>query len=83
MKLRIFLTVLFASAFFSASADPPNNNARSKFYDFGAQVIDGEIKRPTGLYVNNRRGAQFNRLLRLKRSFLPRLFESSKNRVFK
>ena len=65
----------------SANAAPPNG--KSKFYDFNEQVIDGEIKKPTALYVDAREKAKFDRLLRLKNSFLPKLFMTSKEKVFK
>ena len=79
------LTILVLLISFSAFASPPNGNSsgRSKFYDFGEQVIDGEIRRPTALYTDARNRAQFDRLLRLKRSFLPDLFETAKEKVFK
>ena len=62
------------------SAKPP---ARSKFYDFNEQLIDGEIKKPTSLYIDTRDKVKFDRLLRLKKSFLPKLFDTAKERVFK
>ena len=58
-------------------------NPKSKFYDFNDQIIDGEIKRPTTLYTDSRTRVKFDRLLRLKKSFLPKLFKTSKERVFK
>ena len=56
---------------------------KSKFYDFNDQIIDGEIKRPTTLYTNSRERVKFDRLMKLKKSFLPELFKTSKERVFK
>lgn len=83
MKTLTILVLLIS--FSAAAAAPPraNPNARSKFYDFGEQVIDGEIRRPTALYTDARKRARFGRLLRLKRSFLPDLFETAKEKVFK
>ena len=82
--MKNILIILFVSvAFTSAYADKPKPNGKSKFYDFSEQVIDGEIRRPTGMYTNARERARFERLLRLKRSFLPNLFATSKNKVFK
>jgi len=85
--MRNFLITLFVCGAFvlTAQAEPPRNNtsAKSRFYDFGAQVIDGEIKRPTATFVNSRERARFNRLLRLKKSFLPSMHKTSKERVFK
>ena len=56
---------------------------RSKFYDFNEQLIDGEIKKPTTLYTDAREKVKFDRLLRLKKSFLPDLFDTAKESVFK
>jgi len=56
---------------------------KAKFYDFNEQIIDGEIKKPTTLYTDSRQRVKFGRLLRLKKSFMPKLFDTSKERVFK
>jgi hypothetical protein len=56
---------------------------KSKFYDFSEQLIDGERKKPTTLYLDSREEVKFERLLKLKKSFLPKLFATAKERVFK
>ena len=56
---------------------------KSKFYDFGEQVIDGEIKKPTALYTDSKRKVQFDRLLKLKKTFIPDLMNTSKERTFR
>ena len=56
---------------------------KAKFYDFNEQIIDGEIKKPTTLYTDARERVKFERLLKLKKSFLPDLFDTAKERVFK
>ena len=56
---------------------------KSKFYDFNEQIIDGEIKKPTTLYMDSKEQVKFDRLLKLKKSFLPKLFATAKERVFK
>jgi len=56
---------------------------KSKFYDFSDQLIEGSIKKPTNLYVDARQAVKFERLLKLKKSFLPSLFKTAKERVFK
>ena len=78
--MKKFLVVVAITLFAStALAQQP----KSKFYDFGEQVIDGEIKKPTALYVDTKKKVQFKRLLNLKKSFLSQIGESSKERVFK
>ena len=56
---------------------------KAKFYDFSEQLIDGEIKRPTTLYTDAREAVRFERLLKLKKSFLPKLFETAKDPIFR
>ena len=64
----------------TAHGKPP---VRSKFYDFSATLIDGEIKKPTTLYTDAREKVKFERLLRLKKSFMNELFDTAKERIFK
>ena len=77
--LILLITILGLSISY-ASAKPP---AKSKFYDFSEQLIDGEIKKPTALYTDSRQKVKFDRLLNLKKSFMPELFKTAKERVFK
>jgi len=76
-KVLFIITILLCV---SVQAKPPT---KSKFYDFSEQVIDGALKRPTATFMTARERARFDRLLRLKKSFLPRLFQTSKHKVFK
>jgi hypothetical protein len=77
---KLFITILLTLSF-TATAKPPEG--KSKFYDFGDQMIDGEINKPTGEFIDTRQGAKFDRLLRLKKSFLPKMFLTAKERIFK
>ena len=79
MKKIVFILLLVLIPSFS-SAKPP---VKSKFYDFDEQVIDGEIKKPTALFTNARQKVKFERLLRFKKSFIPNLLETAKDKVFK
>jgi hypothetical protein len=56
---------------------------KAKFYDFNEQVIDGEIKKPTALYTDSKKKVKFDRLLKLKKSFIPDLMKTSEERTFK
>ena len=66
-----------------AFGGPPKRATKAKFYDFSEQLIDGEIRRPTALYTSAREKVRFGRLLKLKRSFMKELFNTSKEQVFK
>ena len=78
--------IVFAAIFIAMLISGPigaKSPVKAKFYDFNEQLIDGEIKKPTTLYTDARQQVQFDRLLSLKKSFLPKLFATSKERVFK
>tara|TARA_Y100000310_G_C20217420_1_gene594160 strand:- start:10 stop:237 length:228 start_codon:yes stop_codon:yes gene_type:complete len=75
--MGVFLFIFLNAAAITAK------QPKSKFYDFNEQIIDGEIKKPTTLYTNSRQRVKFDRLLKLKKSFLPKLFNTAKERVFK
>ena len=85
MNKLIFITIptLFFILFFTTSPAFSQSKPKSKFYDFGEQVIDGEIKKPTALYTDSKKKVKFDRLLRLKKTFIPELMNTSKERTFK
>tara|TARA_B100000131_G_scaffold265300_1_gene262811 strand:+ start:400 stop:609 length:210 start_codon:yes stop_codon:yes gene_type:complete len=56
---------------------------KTKFYNFDNMLIDGEIKKPTALYTDVRQRVKFERLLRLKKSFMNELYNTAKEKVFK
>ena len=83
-------TAAFAAAAFlagtlgaSSALAAAKKGSKSKFYDFSDTLIDGEIKTPTALYTDARQQVKFERLLKLKKSFLKLLLRTSKERVFK
>jgi hypothetical protein len=79
-KLFLILLTIFTLVPYSFASNPPQ---KQKFYDFGEQLINGEIRKPTAIYMDARKKAKFERLLELKKSFLPKLFSTAKNKVFK
>ena len=82
LKAIIILALISLPTFASAKVEK-KPNTRTKFYNFDAIVIDGEIKKPTTLYTDARKRVQFERLLDLKKSFMGALMETSKDPVFK
>jgi hypothetical protein len=86
MKNRIFAiaTVLLVMSLVGSAVAAPGGDVKAKFYDFSDQLIDGEVKRPTGLYTDVRQEVKFQRLLRLKRSFIEDVLRrTARDRVFK
>lgn len=56
-KLRIIISIILALVFFVLAQNDviAQSKPKSKFYDFGAQIIDGEIKKPTALYTDTKK----------------------------
>ena len=71
-KLLPFFIVLAISL-------PVFGKSRAKFYDFSDQLIDGNIKKPSTIFMESRVRAKFDKLLKLKKSFIPRLLMTGKN----
>lgn len=65
----------------SATAVAQESEVRSKFYDFGEMLIDGEFKAPDMFDTRAREKAQFQRLLTLKKSFMPKIQQSKEERA--
>ena len=79
---------LYVASFFAVFVLLGNNaqaqkSPKAKFYDFSEQVIDGEIKKPTALYTDSKKKVKFDRLLKLKKSFIPELLKTSEEKTFK
>jgi hypothetical protein len=56
---------------------------KARFYDFSDQLINGEIKKPTAIYMESRSRAKFAKLLRLKKSFRRALILSYNDPLLK
>ncbi|MFW5966405.1 MAG: hypothetical protein ACOCV2_02750 [Persicimonas sp.] len=56
--------------------DGGDDGERSKFYDFDDMLVDGQLKEPDMVDMDAQGEAQFERLLDLKKSFMPKIKES-------
>ena len=83
MKRTLMLILLALGLFMGSAEAKPPNKTRAKFYDFSDQLIDGQVKKPTALYTSARGKAKFERLLKLKKSFIQNLFMTAREKVFK
>tara|TARA_R110001583_G_C5661247_1_gene409657 strand:- start:2997 stop:3230 length:234 start_codon:yes stop_codon:yes gene_type:complete len=75
-RILTILTILLIST-------PVFARSKAKFYDFSDQLIDGTIKKPSTIYMESRTRAKFAKLLRLKKSFIPRLLMTGKEALLK
>lgn len=84
--MRKLLGIALIGAFIGGSAAPAfaqEDKGKVKFYNFDDMLIDGEIKKPSGLLTDVRQAARFRRLLDLKKSFLPILEKTAKEKALK
>lgn len=81
MKLKKITIFIFILAILSsrAFANPPNNKKKVKFYNFDDLLINGEYKKPQILYTDSRQKVRFEKLLKLKKDFLPKLKNTAKD----
>lgn len=70
------LVLSFASPVFA-------KKSKTRFYDFSDQLIDGEVKKPSTMYIDTRMRAKFQKLLSLKKSFRQAMIDSSKEPILK
>jgi len=56
-----------------------NPDSKTKFYDFDDLLINGKVRKPQVLYTDARQKVKFERLLKLKKDFIPKLTRSSKD----
>ena len=75
MKKILVLLLLLPSTLL---ANPSSTSTKTKFYNFDDLLINGEYKKPQILYTDARQKGRFERLLKLKKDFLPKL-KSTKN----
>ncbi len=82
VRITVFL-FLFILGLLSTRCAAAKEPVRAKFYDFSEQLIDGQVRRPHALYTDVRQQANFKRLLKLKKSFMKKLFSTARLPVFK
>ncbi len=69
---KIITIMLILIVPFIAYAEP-KTSTKTKFYNFDDLLINGQYKKPQVLYTDARQKVRFERLLKLKKDFLPKL----------
>tara|TARA_A100001015_G_C14609542_1_gene563663 strand:+ start:391 stop:597 length:207 start_codon:yes stop_codon:yes gene_type:complete len=59
------------------------NKGPTKFYNFDDLLIDGKVKKPQVLYTDARQKVKFERLLKLRKDFLPKLEATKKDQALR
>ena len=75
-KIAILIILLFASTTIAQTKQPER---KTKFYNFDELLIEGKVKKPQVLYTDARQKVKFERLLKLRKDFLPNLKNTRKD----
>jgi hypothetical protein len=79
--LVVFLAVLLALAFAAPAMAQGDDDANVRYkkrteIDFEDVAVDGELKKPHGAYLLDKRQSSFNPLIRLKENFNEEMVDS-------
>jgi hypothetical protein len=74
----IIITILMLISSHTIHAEP-KTSTKTKFYNFDDLLINGQYKKPQVLYTDSRQKVKFERLLKLKKDFLPKLQNTDKD----
>jgi hypothetical protein len=74
--LKVLFLLILASTFVFGQKP---GKGKTKFYNFDELLINGEYRRPQVLFTDARQKVKFERLLKLKKDFLPKLESTKKD----
>lgn len=77
MKQRVLGTFAALAVIMSATSAFAQDDVKEKFYNFENMLIDGQLKAPDLQRADARDKAKFQRLLKLKKSFMPKVRETA------
>jgi hypothetical protein len=66
-----------------SAAPAGDKKVKEKFYNFDDLLIDGEYKKPNALLFTARDKVKFERLLKVRKSFIPVILMSDKERALR
>ena len=63
-----------------ARGDAPDVKYKKKtVYDFDDDVVEGELQRPDGEYIDTRRKAKHSSLIKIRENFVPEMLKSAED----
>ena len=63
-----------------AMGDGANVTYKKKtVYDFDDDVVEGELQRPDGEYIDTRRKAKHSSLIKIRENFIPEMLKSAED----
>jgi len=84
--LRRIITLLLVCAFTAVSvtamaqgATPEVKYKKKTVYDFDDDLVEGELQRPDGEYIDTRRKAKHSSLIKIRENFIPEMLKSAED----
>jgi len=78
--IQRFAAIVIIIIFFAMQAfGQPNISKKVKFYNFDDLLIDGKVKKPQILWTDARQKVKFERLMKLRKDFTPKLRATKKD----
>jgi hypothetical protein len=73
-------TLAFSAGLALAQKAEGNVQYKSKTtYDFDDDVVEGDLVRPDGEFVDTRRGAKHSSLIKIRQDFIPEMIKSAED----
>ena len=79
LRRIILIIIILLSLVGTAAAQKITTPSKVKFYNFDDLLIDGKIRKPQVLWTDARQKVKFERLLKLKKDFIPKLKKTKKD----
>jgi len=78
------VTLLAASGAVFAQAKPAGGGDNVQYksktvYDFDDDVVEGDLVRPDGEFVDTRKGAKHSSLIKIRENFIPEMIKSAED----
>lgn len=84
MLAIITLSAFMGGAFFQGvtlaqGTGPAVKYKKKTVYDFDDDVVEGELQRPDGEYIDTRRKAKHSSLIKIREDFIPEMLKSAED----
>ena len=79
MRRLILILGILAMSVPAVGMAQDGKDSKTRFYNFDDLLIDGQYKKPQVLFTDARQKVKFDRLLKLKKDFLPKLRATAKD----
>lgn len=71
--------IVFAQAKPAAGGDANVQYKSKTVYDFDDDVVEGDLVRPDGEFVDTRKGAKHSSLIKIRENFIPEMIKSAED----